>query len=173
MDTAILINFFGSAEANGEVSSLCQNQDFLNFGEHSWSYLASISSDMNANHWNYMWTQTTWLWSLSSSFLTREGWSPAIFSLELHSLKFLPSQVSGFTLAPLGDCSSQEAFSAVQLLFSISHFSLQEKSFLNSMTAHWRSLGLRTTPRPPAQRGFRAAGATTEEGDEVLSQRLN
>lgn len=120
-----------------------------------------------------MWTQTTWLWSLSSSFLAREGWSSAFFSLELHSLKFLPSQVTGFASAPLGDCSSQEASSTVQLLFSISHFSLQEKSFLSSMTARWRSLGLRTTPRPPAQRGGRAAGATMEEGDEVSSQRLN
>lgn len=56
-----------------------------------------------------------WLWSLPSPFLAYKGWSPAIFRLELYSLKFLPSQVTEFALAPLGDCSCQEAFCTIQL----------------------------------------------------------
>lgn len=123
---------------------------------------------MNGNHWNDIWKQTTHPWSLPSPFLTSEGCSPAIFRLELHSLKFLTSQAMGFALAPLGDCSWQEAFCTIQLWFSISHFSLQEKSFLSSMTARRRSLGLRTTPRPPVQRSVRAAGATMEEVDACI-----
>lgn len=36
------------------------------------------------------------------------------------------------------------------------------------MTAHRRSLGLRTAPRPPAQRGVRVASATIQQGDEHI-----
>lgn len=36
------------------------------------------------------------------------------------------------------------------------------------MTARRRSLGLRTTPRPPVQRSVRAAGATMEEVDACI-----
>lgn len=39
---------------------------------------------------------------------------------------------------------------------------------MSSVTARRRSLGLRTTPRPPAQTGVRAAGATMEEGDACI-----
>lgn len=40
------------------------------------------------------------------------------------------------------------------------------------MTAHRRSLGLRTAPRPPAQRGVGAAGATMQEGDAHIFEPL-
>lgn len=42
------------------------------------------------------------------------------------------------------------------------------------MTARERSLGLRTTPRPLAQRGVRAVGTTTEEkGARIFEPEIN